>query len=200
MNLKKMSRLGAVAMLATTMGACAGTGGLGSILSGVLGGMGGGSGNQVSGSIQTVDTRNQQVIVRQSDGQSVALSYDNSTSVVYNNQNYQVTSLQNGDQVTARVQQLQNGGYYTDLIQVDQSVTSSGATGNAQQIEGTVRQMDVQNGWFTVTANNGLLTVTMPYNARSTDINRFQNLRSGDYVRLFGVYLTNSRVELRQFY
>lgn len=199
MRLYKMSRLGAVAMLAATMGGCAGTGGLGSILGGVLGGLGGGGGNQVSGSIQTVDTRNQQVIVQQSNGQSVALSYDNSTNVVYNNQNYPISALQSGDQVTARVQQLQNGGYYTDLIQVERSA-QGGSTGNAQQIEGTVRQVDVRNGWFTVNSNNGLLTVSMPYSPRSTDINRFQNLRAGDYVRFYGVYLSNTRVELRQFY
>jgi len=42
--------------------------------------------------------------------------------------------------------------------------------------------------------------VSLPYNARSSDVNRFRNLRSGDNVRIYGVYLNNSRVELRQFY
>ena len=32
------------------------------------------------------------------------------------------------------------------------------------------------------------------------DVYRFQNLRPGDVVRLYGVFVTNTRVELRQFY
>lgn len=201
MNLQKFSRLGATAMLVATMGACSSTGGLGSILGGVLGGLGGGgTGNQVSGTVQGVDTRNQQVIVAQSNGQQLALSYDNSTNVVYNNQNYQVTSLQRGDRVTARVQQLQNGGYYTDLIQVDQSVSGSGGVGGQSSFEGTVRQVNVQGGWFTMDTNNsGRITVTVPYNARSSDVSRFQNLRVGDYVRLYGTVINTGQVQLTQF-
>ena len=204
MNFQRLSRIGATAMLAATMGACAGTGGLGSILGGVLGGIGGGGQNQVSGTVQTVDTRNLQVVVTQSNGQQIALSYDNSTNVVFNNQNYQVTSLERGDQVTARVQQLQNGGYYTDLIQVDQSVSSSTGVDNntnVQQFEGTARNIDRTNGTFQLTGSNyGTLVVALPYNPRQTDVNRFQNLRSGDYVRIYGVLYSNNRLELRQFY
>ena len=200
MNFQKISRLGATAVLAATMGACAGTGGLGGILGGVLGGLGGG-GNQVSGTVQYVDARNLQVTLTQSNGQSVALSYDNATTVTYNNQNYQVTSLERGDQVTARVQQLQNGGYYTDLIRVDQSVSGSGGLGGQSSFEGTVRQVNVQGGWFTMDTNNsGRITVTIPYNARSNDVTRFQNLRIGDYVRLYGTVVNSGQVQLTQFY
>jgi hypothetical protein len=42
--------------------------------------------------------------------------------------------------------------------------------------------------------------VSMPYNPRQSDVNRFNNLRVGDQVRFYGVFLNNSRVELRQFY
>lgn len=202
MNFQKISRLGATAVLAATMGACAGTGGLGSILGGVLGGLGGGNGNQVSGQVQSVDTRNQQVVVAQSNGQAVALSYDNATNVVFNNTNYPVTSLERGDQVTARVQQLQNGGYYTDLIQVNQSASgSTGGLGNQQSFEGTVRQVNVQSGWFIMdTRSSGRVTVTMPYNARSNDVTRFQSLRVGDYARLYGTVVNTGQVQLTQFY
>jgi hypothetical protein len=95
-----------------------------------------------------------------------------------------------------------NGGYYTDLIQVDESATSNGGvTGNVQQFEGTVRSVDRTNGYFSISSNNyGTLTVSMPYNPTQTDLNRFNNLRNGDFVRLNGVLLNNSRVELRNFY
>jgi hypothetical protein len=200
MNIQRISRLGAAAALVATMGACS-TGGLGSILGGVLGGLGGGGSNQVSGTVQNVDTRNQQVIIAQSNGQQVAVSYDNSTNVVFNNQNYQVTSLERGDQVTARVQQLQNGGYYSDLIQVDQSVSGNGGLGNQSSFEGTVRQVNVQSGWFTMDTNNsGRITVTIPYNARSADVSRFQNLRVEDYARIYGTVVNTGQVQLTQFY
>jgi hypothetical protein len=31
-------------------------------------------------------------------------------------------------------------------------------------------------------------------------VNRFNNLRIGDFVRFYGVFLNNNRVELRNFY
>jgi hypothetical protein len=81
-------------------------------------------------------------------------------------------------------------------------VTSTGGTsGNVQQFEGTVRSVDRTNGAFQVSSNNyGTFIVSMPYNPRTADLNTFNNLRTGDFVRLYGVMLNNSRVELRQFY
>ncbi|MBC7672386.1 MAG: hypothetical protein H7247_08190, partial [Polaromonas sp.] len=119
-------------------------------------------------------------------------------------QNYNVTSLENGDQVTLTIQQTQNGGYYTNYVRVDQSVSSSpNNSGNTQvqSLQGTVRRVDINNGWFELMPNNNVvLTVTMPYNASRADQQRFQNLRNGDVVRFTGTYVNNSRVELRQFY
>ena len=203
MLIQKFARLGAAMLAIITFSGCSQAGGLGGILGSVLGG-GQQQANQVSGTIRGVDTRNAQIVLQQSNGQSVGLSYDNQTKVVYQNQNYSVSSLETGDQVTARVQQTQNGGYYTDYVQVDQSVsTNTGGTSNAQvqSLQGSVRRVDVANGWFELSANsNVVLTVSMPYNASRADVQRFQNLRNGDNVRFYGVYLNNSRVELRQFY
>ena len=70
-----------------------------------------------------------------------------------------------------------------------------------QSIQGTVRQIDQQNGLFTMDVSNGArLTVSMPYSPTRTDVTKFQSLRAGDVVRIAGVFLNNSRVELRQFY
>jgi hypothetical protein len=51
--------------------------------------------------------------------------------------------------------------------------------------------MDVNNG--------GTLTVTLPYNVSNSDLDRFNNLRSGEFVRFYGTYLSNAQVQLRQF-
>ena len=202
MHIRSMSVRGAAAaLLLVTANACSSAGSLGNILGSVLG-AGAGQSNQVSGYIQGVDTRNRQIGIQQSNGQAVVVSYDNQTQVLYQNQNYPVTSLENGDQVTARIQQLQNGGYYTDVVQVDRSVTgpSTVQPGNVQLLQGTVRQVDQANGLFLLDVTNGArLTVQLPQQVSRADLDRFRNLRPGDYTRFYGVYVSNSRAELRQF-
>jgi len=168
--------------------------------------------SQVSGTVQSVDTRNQQIVLQQTNGQSIGLLFDSQTQVTFQNRTYSVTNLERGDRVTARIQQANNGsGYYTDLVQVDQSVSGSGGTvyqsngsveqGTVQSLQGTVRQVDRKNGIFTLDIGNyNVLTVSLPYNPSQNDSNRFQSLRSGDQVRFYGVFLNNNRVELRRFY
>jgi hypothetical protein len=196
----RIARGSAAILGLVALAACSNGGTLGGVLGSVLSP----STTQVGGTVRSVDTRNQQIVVQQSNGQQVSIAYDNQTRVVYQNQNYSVTSLEYGDQVTMRVQQSNNGAYYTDLVTVDQPVNStSGTTRNevVQSLQGTVRRVDVTNGWFTIDASNNVtLTVTMPYNPSRTDVTKFQGLRAGDYVRLYGVFVNNSRVELRQFY
>lgn len=199
----RTTRIAALALALTAGTACSSTGGLGSILGGALGQ------NQLSGTVQGLDTRNRQIGVQQSNGQAVALSYDNNTKVVYQDRVYTVTSLDPGDRIVARVQgQTNDGSYYTDSVTVTQPVDGStngtstnGTYGNVQTLQGTVRSVDKSNGAFTMDAGtNVVLTVTLPYNANRNDVTRLQNLRNGDYVRFQGVYVNNSRVELRSFY
>ena len=211
-HLHRLARRGAtllaLAAAGLATGACSSAGNIGEILGGVLGGQTAGQtsgANQVSGVVRGVDTRSSQIGLQLSNGQTVGLQYDANTQVVYNNQRYNVTSLDQGDQVTARIQQNGNA-YYTDLVQVDAPVQGTGGTGattnaNVQSVSGTVRQIDAQNGLFTLnTSNYGTLTVSLPYNVSRADQSRFASLRSGEAVRLYGVFLNNQRVELRQFY
>lgn len=201
MQLQSMARRAAAALMMISVGACANMGSLGNVLGGVLAPQ-----NQLTGTVQRVDTRYQQITMQQSNGQTVTVNYDANTQVSYQNQNYPVTSLEYGDQVTARIQDNGNGSYYTDQIQVTQPAngsTANGGTvsGNVQSLQGNVRQIDRTNGWFTLDTGNGvLLTVSLPYNISQNDINRFNNLRTGDYVHLYGVYLNNTQVQLRNFY
>jgi outer membrane lipoprotein SlyB len=201
-TIQRIRQGAAAALMLASLGACAGNQ-LGNILGGVLGGgaQSGQQSGQLSGTIRGVDSRSQQISIQQSNGQTIPVSYDNQTQVVYQNQKYSPTSLENGDQVTARVQANGNS-YYTDYVQVDQSVTGTGvgASSNVQLLQGTVRQVDRRNGLFTVDVNNNsTLTVTLPYNLSSNDTNTFNNLRSGQFVRFYGTYLSNSQVQLRQF-
>ena len=185
-------------MLAS-VGACAGN--LGNILGSVLGN--GTNSNQLSGTIRNVDSRYQQISIQTTSGQTVPVSYDNQTQVVYQNQNYSPTALEYGDQVTARVQANGNS-YYTDYVQVDRSASGSAngsVSSGVELVQGTVRQVDRRNGLFTLDmSNSSSVTVTLPGNLRSSDVNRFNTLRSGDFVRFYGTYLSRAQIQLAQFY
>jgi len=192
-------RSGAGTLGLVALGACAGLGGLG----GVGGGMGSPQyqSDQVSGIVLGVDPRARQIGLQLRDGQTVMLDYDGQTQVVYLNRSYAVTALERGDQVTARIQAFGNA-YYTDLVRVDQSVSSAGGGwGSVQALQGTVRQVDRSNGLFTLDVNNRVrVLVSLPPTLRRSDVYTFQRLRPGDFVRLYGVFVANSRVELQRFY
>jgi len=187
--------------MVASLGACAS--GLGNVLGGVLGGGNQSNQNQLSGTIRSVDTRYQQISIQDPNGQTIPISYDNQTQVVYQNQNYPPTALEYGDQVTATIQANGNA-YYTSYIQVDQSVRGNGtasSTGGVQLLQGTVRQIDRRNGVFTIDVNGyNTLTVSVPNNVSANDVNRFNGLRTGDAVRFYGTYLNNTQVQLRNFY
>jgi hypothetical protein len=199
MNMHRIGRCAAAAGMLAALGACSSVSRVGNMIGGMLGR---GQASQVSGYVQGVDTRSQIIALHQPNGQPVNLLFDNQTKVIYNNQSYAVTSLDRGDQITARVQNTDNG-YYADVVQVERPVQGTAVTtasGSVQTVQGTVRQVDQQNGLFTLDVSSGTrLTVSMPYSPSRTDVSKFQSLRAGDVVRIAGVYLNNTRVELRQF-
>ncbi len=195
----------AAAVMIQAFGACRSASEIGEVLGGVLGGQAGQTG-QVAGIVRGVNTQSQQIGFETADGQTVGLLFDGNTKVVYQNQLYPVTALENGDQIVARIQSTQEGAYYTDSVHVTRSVqdggsASGGGSANVQALQGIVRQIDRNNGLFALETGNGVvLTVSLPYGVSANDATRFRNLRVGEQVRIYGVFLNNTRVELRQFY
>src|SRR5829696_6722816 len=117
-NINRIARGVAVAATAAALGACSQAGTLGGVLGSVLQPQA----LQANGTVRSVDSRNQQISIQQSDGQTVAVFYDNRTKVAYHNQLYSITSLEFGDQIVARLQDQGNNTYYTDSIAVIQPV------------------------------------------------------------------------------
>src|SRR5438034_1415241 len=101
LTIQAMRRGAAGALMLVSIGACA-SGQLGNILGGMVGN--GSGSNQLSGTIRGIDSRSQQISIQTSNGQTVPVTYDSQTQVVYQNQNYSPTALEYGDMVTARVQ------------------------------------------------------------------------------------------------
>jgi hypothetical protein len=216
--------------VAVAVTGCSQLGGLGNVLGGVLGPQAGsGSASEVYGVVRGVDTQRQLIQIQTQNGQTGNIYFDQNTRVVYQNQQYPVTALEQGDQINLRLQQGQNGQYYTDYITVTQSVQQSnggygtnnggynnnggsnnggynnggynnGSTnGGYTQVEGRVSFVDVQRGQFGLTTNQGNLTVVMPYQTNASDANRFRNLRNNEYVRVQGRLVANGRLELSRF-
>jgi hypothetical protein len=178
---------------------------------------------EVVADIDRVDAGTRQIIARTPDGRLETVSYDERTQVMYRGQSYPVTALERGDSVTMRLASTDRPPY-VDLISVQQSVQerrgTAGSPGPAvpgptastapegagigslpsQRLEGTVGMIDGQRGLFEVrTRDLGTLIVSLPYNPRGADVERFQRLRSGDTVRLSGRLLNAQRFELEQF-
>jgi hypothetical protein len=204
-HMKTLMKTAALAATLAALSACSSAGGLGSVLGSVLG-TGTNSGQQIQASVRSVDTRNQQIALTQTNGSTVNVLYDANTKVVYQNRLYAVTNLESGDQITARIQTTQNNSYYTDSIYVTQSVTTSTSNGtvsseSVQAFTGSVLSVDRNYGTFDIDAGSGVrLTVSMPYTTSTSDASTFNNLRVGNYVRFYGTYLSNTRVQLRNFY
>jgi hypothetical protein len=195
-----------------SISACSQLGGLGNVLGGVLqpsAGSGSGTGS-ASGTVRYVDTQRGQLQLTTSSGQTGTVYFDNRTQVVYQQQQYPVTALEQGDQVQLQLQQDQQGNYYTPYILVTRSVQESnggyntGGYNNGSsalvQAEGRVTWIDYQNGQFGVDSNRGTLTVRMPYNASASAANYFRNLRQGSSVRLEGQMVSNGQLQLTRFY
>ncbi len=160
--------------------------------------------SEIIGEVRWVDPRLREIEVRGDDGRVRSARYDNRTRVVYRRQEYSVTNLEPGDFVAMRIQQSTSGNPYTDLIRVRQSVQERGGMTTPRdriaRLDGTVEYVDSQRGLFELRDQYGKkVMVTLPYNARRSDVDRLRRLRSGDYIRVEGQFLNQDRFELAAF-
>jgi len=159
-------------------------------------------GNEIIGEITNLDSRSRQIVIRADSGRTTMVRYDNNTEVIYRRQNYQVANLERGDYVAARVQQDRDGRYYTDTITVRESAQDRGYTGGGRldRTEGRVEFVDSRRGTFEIRdSRNRLIVVSVAFNAPRAVTDRFNRLRSGDYVRIEGRSVASDRFDLENF-
>src|SRR5688572_11924653 len=159
---------------------------------------------QVAGEVLAVDTRNQQIQIRTAEGQTGYVNYDANTRVVYNNQQYNVTSLERGDVVSMTVQTVNSNQVYTNEITVTQSAqdragTTNTGTSSLQRIEGTVSIIDRNRGTFELRSGGTTVVVALAYNATSAVRDRYSRIRSGDVVRLEGRWVGQNTMQVERF-
>ena len=166
-------------------------------------------GGDVVGEVQYVDTRAQQMEIRADNGRINVVRYDTYTRVVYRQREYPVTNLERGDYVAVRVQQDRDGRLYTNLVTVRESAQDRGYAGgqsgsnNPNRLdyaEGRVEYVDARRGRFELRdRRNRLIVVSIAFNAPRQITDRFNRLRSGDYVRIEGRAVSGDRFELEHF-
>lgn len=119
------------ALLMTAACGSMGDGGLGSIGDIILGSPSSTQSSDVRGTVAGIDTNARRIDLNVSyinnlrdnnDGQRGAIYYDSNTTVVYNNQNYNVTDLERGDEIEVRGV-ADNGRYIAQQIVVVRDAT-----------------------------------------------------------------------------
>ena len=170
-----------------------------------VGGLGnyGSLGSDLVGEVENVDTRAREIQIRTDSGRTSVVRYDDRTQVIYQQRNYSVANLEPGDYVAARVQQDRNGQNYTDTITVREGVQDrKNRRGSARldRIEGRVEYVDERRGTFELRdSRNRLIVVAVPFNAPGSVMDRFNRLRTGDFVRIEGRAAGSDRFDLENF-
>ena len=166
---------------------------------------GNGSQSEISGEVRSVNARSREIEIRTDDRRIEVVRYDGQTRVVYRDRDdYTVSNLEAGDYVALQVQTDRPGDLYTNLVRVRESVQDRGGASSGRerfaQVEGRVESVDPRRGEFEIRDDSGKrVVVALPYNARRSDVDRLQNLRRGDYVRVEGKFLDSGRFELETF-
>ena len=198
----KRARWAVLALALLSTSGCASMGvGLEDIL-GEIGGVDGLSGD-VRGEVDWVDTRRQEIEVSSSFRQRTRLAYDSRTQVIYRGERYSVNSLETGDRVSIQVEQGRRGERYARQIRVEQTSRDQ-RDGRSDQVrsgrfDGQVGWVDSDRGRFELRTSRGTYTVSLPYSADRSTVDRFRRLRSGNNVRIQGELLGNNRIELDRF-
>jgi exosome complex RNA-binding protein Csl4 len=164
-------------------------------------------GTDLIGEVENVDTRAREIEIRTDSGRTSVVRYDDRTQVIYQQRNYSVANLEPGDYVAARVQRDRDGQDFADTITVRESVQERGGSrssgrGNRRldRAEGTIENIDPRRGTFEMRdSRDHLILVSVPFNAPRSVIDKFNNLRTGDHVRVEGRAVGADRFELEDF-
>jgi len=156
--------------------------------------------------VERLDTSSREIHLRPNDSRTRVVGYSADARAIYRGREYPVARLEGGDIVVMQLKQDSRGNSYTDLIRVQESsrdwdrggITRSGT--GIQTVDGRVEQVDFQRSSFEIRdQSRERIFVSLPYNARRSDVDRLRALRAGDYVRVEGRFLDRDRFELENF-
>ena len=159
---------------------------------------------EIRAEVVQVTPNRSEIQVRADDNRTRVLRYDPArTRVTYQGRDYSVENLEAGDIIAF---QTFGRDSTIDTIRVQQPVQARAAstTGRAgsgltrgEVLEGTVDRIDYDRGIFDVrTRDRGIVTVALPFNARTSDVDAFRRLRNGDNVRLEGEFVNRDNFQV----
>ena len=163
---------------------------------------------EIAGDVTEVNRSRQELYVVADNGQRQAVPFDYKlTNVIYHGREYPVDYLEAGDRVAYLP--LPRGRNYIDIIRIQEPVQARSGERFARTnpprprtdlVEGTVDRVDPNLGVFDVTPRTGRrVTVSVPYNARQSDVESFRALRRGDVVRIEGEFVSPENLQLLAF-
>ena len=164
--------------------------------------------DEIVATVERLDTGSREISLRPNDGRTRVVAYSTDARVMYRGREYPVSQLEAGDVVVMQLRQDSRGNSYTDLIRIQESIrdrdqsrgdTSGPGTG-IQTVDGRVERVDLQRNSFEIRdQSRERVIVSLPYNARRSDVDRFRALQVGDYVKVEGRFLDRERFELENF-
>ena len=164
---------------------------------------------EIRGEILEIQPARQRIQVRTDDNRSRTLEYDAPTTrVLYHGREHSVQELQAGDIIAFQFRP-RGSIDYVDTIRVQEPVQARASSAVARRlpaaprtdvVEGTIERIDHARGVFDLKQRNGaMVTVALPYNARSSDVDAFRRLRNGDYVAVEGEFINRDNFQLLAF-
>ena len=163
---------------------------------------------EVAGDVTEVNRSRQELYLLADNGQRQVVPFDYKLSrVVYHGRDYTVDYLEAGDRVAYFASPR---GRFIDTIRILEPVQARSGERFARSnppprprtdiVEGTVERIDANLGVFDVTPRTGRrVTVSVPYNARQSDVDSFRTLRRGDVVRIEGEFVSPENLQLLAF-
>lgn len=162
---------------------------------------------EIQATIDRIDRGRREIHVLDANGRQHILPYDaNRTSVQYHRWDYSVDNLEAGDRIAFRA--LPRDVSYLDTIRVLEPVQARARPPHdrpaipprADVVEGTVERVDPRLGTFELRPRAGrIIVVSVPYNARPSDVDSFRALRRGDEVRVEGEFVNPESFQLLAF-
>ena len=168
---------------------------------------------EIRAEVIEIDPSRREIRVQTDDGRKQVLEYDsNRTRVGYHGWDYNVDQLEPGDTIafqpsprdinsvdTIRIQepvQIRSGAPVAQRLPAQRSPLPS----RSDIVEGTVERIQYDLGVFEVRPPTGRnVTVSIPYNAKATDVENFRRLRRGDHVRVEGEFVNSDNLQLLAF-
>lgn len=166
---------------------------------------------EVAAEVTEVDPAHREIrVIWMDGGRKDIIPYDIAyTHVIFHGYDYPADALVAGD-IIAFVPAPRPAPYIdTVRLQVPVQARAGGSpyaraaipAPRPQMVEGTIERIDYDRGVFDILPRNGgrIVTVALPYNARSADVDNFRRLRNGDYVRVEGEFVNADNIQLMAF-